>query len=114
MKTGYLVLENGQVFKGQLFGAEKETMAELVFTTSMVGYLEAITDPSYLGQMVAQTFPLIGNYGVIPEDFESEKPVLSAYIVRVIACTACNDTELCTLCVFFSVYICGFCVSCEI
>jgi len=90
LKTGYLVLENGQVFKGQLFGAEKETMAELVFTTSMVGYLEAITDPSYLGQMVVQTFPLIGNYGVIPEDFESEKPVLSAYIVREISQTPSN------------------------
>lgn len=90
MKTGYLVLENGQVFKGQLFGAEKETMAELVFSTSMVGYLEALTDPSYLGQMLVQTFPLIGNYGVIPEDFESKKPVLSAYIVREISQTPSN------------------------
>jgi len=90
LKTGYLVLENGQVFKGQLFGAEKETMAELVFSTSMVGYLEALTDPSYLGQMLVQTFPLIGNYGIIPEDFESKKPVLSAYIVREYCQTPSN------------------------
>lgn len=82
MNNGYLLLENGRLFEGKLFGAQKEAMAELVFTTAMTGYLETLTDPSYFGQMVVQTFPLIGNYGVIPEDFESARPVLSAYIVR--------------------------------
>lgn len=80
--AAYLILENGQVFKGESFGAKGEVIGELVFTTGMVGYLETITDPSYFGQVVMQTFPLIGNYGVIPQDFESGKPVLSAYIVR--------------------------------
>ena len=82
-----MVLQNGQVFEGQRFGAEGEIRAELVFTTGMVGYIETLTDPSYHGQMVVQTFPLIGNYGVIPEDFESQAPRLSAYIVRE-ACDA--------------------------
>ena len=82
MKTAYLVLENGIVFKGQAFGAEVQTVGEIVFTTAMTGYLETLTDPSYYGQIVLQTFPLIGNYGVIPEDFESENIALSAYIVK--------------------------------
>ncbi len=78
----YLILENGKVFEGKSFGAKKETTGELVFTTAMTGYLETLTDPSYYGQVVIQTFPLIGNYGVIPSDFESKKPALRAYIVR--------------------------------
>lgn len=78
----YLVLEDGTVFEGKSFGAEGEVTGEVVFTTGMVGYLETLTDPSYYGQIVVQTFPLIGNYGVIPADFESDKPALSAYIVR--------------------------------
>ena len=78
----YLILENGKVFEGKSFGAKKETTGELVFTTAMTGYLETLTDPSYFGQVVIQTFPLIGNYGVIPSDFESKKPALKAYIVR--------------------------------
>lgn len=81
-RAAYLVLENGVVFEGVAFGAEKETMGELVFTTAMTGYLETLTDPSYFGQVVIQTFPLIGNYGVIPSDFESDSPVLKGYIVR--------------------------------
>lgn len=81
-RTAYLILENGKVFKGKAFGAEKEVTGELVFTTAMTGYLETLTDPSYYGQVVVQTFPLIGNYGVIPSDFESKKPALAAYIVR--------------------------------
>lgn len=83
-KTGYLVLQNGQLFEGKLFGAQKEVMAEIVFNTSMVGYLCTITDPSYLGEMVVQTFPMIGNYGLIEKDFEAKKPALAAYIVREI------------------------------
>jgi carbamoyl-phosphate synthase small subunit len=78
----YLILENGRVFAGKSFGYSGEVTGELVFTTAMVGYLETLTDPSYYGQIVIQTFPLIGNYGVIPADFESKKPHLQAYIVR--------------------------------
>ena len=78
----YLILENGTVFTGKAFGAQGEVTGEVVFTTSMTGYLETLTDPSYYGQIVLQTFPLIGNYGVIPSDFESDAPKLSAYIVR--------------------------------
>ena len=81
-RKAYLILENGAVFEGTAFGAEKETTGELVFTTAMTGYLETLTDPSYFGQVVIQTFPLIGNYGVIPADFESDSPVLKGYIVR--------------------------------
>lgn len=82
MKKACLTLENGRVFEGTRFGAETEAEGELVFTTGMSGYLETLTDPSYFGQIVVQTFPLIGNYGVISEDFESARPRLSGYIVR--------------------------------
>ena len=81
-RKAYLILENGVMFEGEAFGAEKETTGELVFTTAMTGYLETLTDPSYFGQVVMQTFPLIGNYGVIPADFETDTPVLKGYIVR--------------------------------
>lgn len=81
-KTAYLVLENGTVFRGESFGAEGEITAEVVFTTGMTGYLETLTDPSYYGQIVVQTFPLIGNYGVIPADFESDVIGPRAYIVK--------------------------------
>ena len=69
----YLILENGEVFCGEQFGALKEETGELVFTTGMGGYIETLTDPSYYGQIVVQTFPLIGNYGMIEEDMESGK-----------------------------------------
>ena len=78
----YLCLENGQTFEGYRFGAGGEIQGELVFTTGMGGYIETLTDPSYYGQIVLQTFPLIGNYGFIPEDMESPKSYVSAYIVR--------------------------------
>ena len=71
--SAYLILENGTVFKGKSFGYSGETVGEVVFTTAMTGYLETLTDPSYYGQIVTQTFPLIGNYGVIPSDFESKR-----------------------------------------
>ena len=70
MKKGYLVLQDGQVFEGFRFGGPADAVGELVFTTGMCGYLETLTDPSYAGQIVMQTYPLIGNYGIIPEDFE--------------------------------------------
>lgn len=81
-KQVYICLENGQIFKGFRFGAEGEIIGELVFTTGMGGYIETLTDPSYFGQIVMQTFPLIGNYGIINEDMESKKSYVSAYIVR--------------------------------
>ncbi len=81
-KTAYLKLANGMVLRGECFGAEEEIVGEVVFTTAMTGYLETITDPSYYGQIVIQSFPLIGNYGVISADFESKKPWLKGYIVR--------------------------------
>lgn len=78
----YLTLQNGQVFEGKRFGAKGDVIGELVFTTGMTGYIETLTDPSYYGQIVIQTFPLIGNYGMILSDRESKKPYLSGYIVR--------------------------------
>ncbi len=78
----YLTLKNGKQFVGYSFGAEGEIVGELVFTTGMTGYIETLTDPSYYGQIVTQTFPLIGNYGMIEADAESKKPWVSAYIVR--------------------------------
>ena len=81
-KKAYLTLENGRVFEGRSFGAERESIGELVFTTGMTGYTETLTDPSYFGQIVLQTFPLIGNYGVMTEDFESCKCRFNGYVVR--------------------------------
>ena len=80
--TVYLVLENGKVFCGQSFGATGEAVGEIAITTSMVGYLETLTDAAYCGQFVVQTFPSIGNYGVMSSDLQSKSPVLHAYIVR--------------------------------
>ena len=81
MKKGYLVLQDGQVFEGFRFGGPADAVGELVFTTGMCGYLETLTDPSYAGQIVMQTYPLIGNYGIIPEDFEGACCV-RGYVVR--------------------------------
>ncbi|MDD3347766.1 carbamoyl phosphate synthase small subunit [Oscillibacter sp.] len=81
MKKGYLVLQDGRVFEGIRFGAEADTVGELVFTTGMCGYIETLTDPSYAGQIVMQTYPLIGNYGIIREDFEGACCV-KGYVVR--------------------------------
>ena len=80
--AAYLILEDGTVFAGRSFGVAGDVTGELVFTTGMTGYLETLTDPSYYGQIVLQTFPLIGNYGVIPSDFESGAVGAKAYIVK--------------------------------
>ena len=85
----YLVLENGMTFEGQRIGAPLNRIGELVFTTGVVGYLETLTDPSYYGQIVTQSFPMIGNYGVIEEDFEGE-PALFGYIVHELCATPSN------------------------
>ncbi len=89
-KKAYLILADGTVFEGKSFGAEGTVIGETVFTTAMVGYQETLTDPSYCGQIVAQTFPLIGNYGVNDEDFESDGSFVSGYIVREYCDTPSN------------------------
>lgn len=78
----FLILEDGTVFEGTHIGAEKEIISEIVFNTSMAGYLEVLTDPSYAGQAVCMTYPLIGNYGVCLEDMESSRPWPDGFIVR--------------------------------
>lgn len=86
-KTGesmkaFLILEDGTVFTGTSIGSKKEIISEIVFNTSMTGYLEVLTDPSYAGQAVCMTYPLIGNYGICHEDQESLRPWPDGYIVR--------------------------------
>ncbi|MCL1893507.1 MAG: carbamoyl phosphate synthase small subunit [Holophagaceae bacterium] len=82
MPLAYLILEDGSIFEGESFGAQGCITGEIVFTTGMTGYLETLTDKNYYGQIVLQTFPLIGNYGVIPPDFEGNSIALSAYIAK--------------------------------
>ena len=81
-KEAYLVLEDGSVYRGEAFGAEAIAIGEVVFNTSMTGYQEMLTDPSYAGQIVVPTYPLIGNYGINPEDVESRRIQVAAYVVR--------------------------------
>lgn len=78
----FLILEDGTVFQGRSIGAGKEVISEIVFNTSMAGYPEILTDPSYAGQAVCMTYPLIGNYGICLEDMESDRPWLDGFIVR--------------------------------
>lgn len=81
----YLILEDGTVFEGTSIGSKREIISEIVFNTSMTGYLEVLTDPSYAGQAVCMTYPLIGNYGICYSDMESLKPWPDGYIVRELA-----------------------------
>ena len=85
-----LALADGKIYEGEHFGAENEVEAEIVFNTSMSGYQEIITDPSYCGQMVIMTYPLIGNYGINPEDFESDRPYLSGFIIKELSSVQSN------------------------
>jgi carbamoyl-phosphate synthase small subunit len=85
-----LVLENGKIFSGESFGATGESLGEVVFNTSMAGYQEIITDPSYKGQIVTMTYPLIGNYGVNREDVESRRPFLDGFVVKEYSKIASN------------------------
>lgn len=78
----FLILEDGNVFTGESIGSHREIVSEIVFNTGMTGYLEVLTDPSYAGQSVVMTYPLIGNYGICYEDMESYKPWLDGFIVR--------------------------------
>jgi carbamoyl-phosphate synthase small subunit len=86
----YLVLEDGAIFEGTMFGYEGETMGEVVFNTSMSGYQEVLTDPSYVGQIVAMTYPMIGNYGVNDEDVESDRIQVAGFIVKEYSKTYSN------------------------
>ncbi|WP_408071470.1 carbamoyl phosphate synthase small subunit [Butyrivibrio sp. JL13D10] len=86
----FLILEDGTVFKGKAIGAKKEVISEIVFNTSMAGYTEVFTDPSYAGQAVCMTYPLIGNYGVCRDDMESERIWLDGVIVRELSDVASN------------------------
>jgi len=81
-RTAILALEDGTWFRGSAVGARGERFGEIVFNTSMTGYQEILTDPSYCGQIVAMTYPLIGNYGCNPEDFESRRPFVEGYVMR--------------------------------
>ena len=85
-----LVLETGRTFHGASFGAEGETFGEMVFNTSMSGYQEILTDPSYAGQIVCMTYPLIGNYGVNEADVESRRPWVEGFVVREASSIASN------------------------
>lgn len=93
----FLALEDGTVFEGSSFGAVGNIIGELVFNTGMTGYQEVLTDPSYCGQIVTMTYPLIGNYGVNLEDVESAKPQVRGFIVREICKTPSNWRSLETL-----------------
>ncbi|MDD5136429.1 MAG: carbamoyl-phosphate synthase domain-containing protein, partial [Candidatus Omnitrophica bacterium] len=77
-----LALEDGKIFKGESFGADGERCGECVFNTSMAGYQEMLTDPSYAGQIVVPTYPLIGNYGINEHDCESNKSQVRGFVVR--------------------------------
>ena len=88
--TARLILSDGSEFLGKSFGKKGTAIGEIVFTTSMTGYLETLTDPSYFGQIVVQTFPLIGNYGVSEADSESKKAWPTGYVVREL-CEKCSQ-----------------------
>ncbi len=89
-KKAILVLEDGRAFRGESFGADGESFGEMVFNTSMSGYQEILTDPSYAGQIVCMTYPLIGNYGVNEEDSESRRPWVEGFVVREASRIASN------------------------
>src|SRR5437879_12759949 len=80
VNRAFLVLRDGRVFRGQPLGALGETWGEVIFNTAMQGYQEILTDPSYRGQIVAMTYPMIGNYGVNDEDVESRRPRVNGFI----------------------------------
>ncbi|MCD8082945.1 MAG: carbamoyl phosphate synthase small subunit [Clostridiales bacterium] len=107
----FLILEDGTVFEGRRIGSAREVISEIVFNTSMTGYLEVLTDPSYAGQAVVMTYPLIGNYGICYEDMESERPWPDGYIVRELSRTPSNFRSVDTIQNFLETYdipgICG-------
>src|SRR5207253_3432492 len=90
MEIAKLALEDGTVFTGQAFGARGEIDGEVVFNTSMTGYQEILTDPSYHGQIVAMTYPQIGNYGINEADAESRRPWVRGFVIRELSCRVSN------------------------
>ena len=96
-KQAWLALENGEVFEGLSVGAEGEKGGELVFNTAMTGYQEILTDPSYAGQAVCMTYPMIGNYGICPEDSESARAWPEAFVLREVCRTPSNHRSQMTL-----------------
>lgn len=103
-EKSFLILEDGTVFEGIHIGAKKEVISEIVFNTSMAGYPEVLTDPSYAGQAVCMTYPLIGNYGVCRDDLESRKPWPDGFIVRELSRTASNFRKDVTIQEFLEEY----------
>ena len=97
MKIAKLALEDGTVFTGRAFGADVETDGEVVFNTSMTGYQEILTDPSYHGQIVAMTYPQIGNYGINADDAESGKPWIRGFVVRELSRITSNHRAMCSV-----------------
>ncbi|MEZ3444235.1 MAG: carbamoyl phosphate synthase small subunit [Lachnospiraceae bacterium] len=93
----FLILEDGTVFEGTQIGADREIISEIVFNTSMAGYLEVLTDPSYAGQAVCMTYPLIGNYGICRDDMESKKPWPDGFIVRELSRNFSNFRADCSI-----------------
>ena len=85
-----LALEDGRVFRGEGFGYSSTSTGEACFNTSMTGYQEVLTDPSYRGQIVAMTYPLIGNYGIVPEDSESSQAHVRGFVVGELCTTPSN------------------------
>lgn len=104
MKKAFLILEDGTVFKGTSIGSDREVISEIVFNTSMTGYLEVLTDPSYAGQAVTMTYPLIGNYGICYDDMESERPWPDGFIVRELSRLPSNFRSTDTIQNFLSNY----------
>lgn len=96
-KQAWLALENGEIFEGLSVGAEGEKGGELVFNTAMTGYQEILTDPSYAGQAVCMTYPMIGNYGICPEDSESARAWPEAFVMREVCRTPSNHRSQMTL-----------------
>lgn len=93
----FLILEDGTVFEGTHIGADREVVSEIVFNTSMAGYLEVLTDPSYAGQAVCMTYPLIGNYGICRDDMESARPWPDALLVRELSRIPSNFRNDCPI-----------------
>ena len=104
MKKAFLILEDGTVFQGTSIGSQREVISEIVFNTSMTGYLEVLTDPSYAGQAVTMTYPLIGNYGICRDDMESERPWPDGFIVRELSRLPSNFRSTETIQNFLSQY----------
>src|SRR2546427_3255874 len=92
-----LALEDGSLFHGQAFGARASACGEVCFNTSMTGYQEILTDPSYKGQIVTMTYPLIGNYGINPEDVESWRPHVAGFVIRELSAVVSNWRAQCSL-----------------